>query len=298
MLQKIIAFFMSIISFFMSLFGIGGGKNAKSYRFMNEHYGSDTRQVMDLYIPKNTEDGSCGLILYIHGGAWIAGNKDDAFNADTFKYISEDLGMAAAAISYRYISETVNLNDIMDDIDLALTAIKAKGAENGVNINRVMLTGSSAGGHLSMLYAYSRKDTAPITPSCVVSYCGPTNLADENFYYNNNMGNTDFICKLMSFACGYTFTEVGDENALPYLAKVSPLTYVNKDTVPTAFGHGMKDTTVPYSNAVALENAFKEYGVKYDFVTYPNSEHSLTDDPDSAKLMGDLTYQYAMEYVK
>lgn len=298
MWEKIVAFFMSIIAFLASLFGIGGDKNAKSYHFMNESYGSNERQTMNLYVPKKTDDGTCGLILYIHGGAWIAGNKEDYFDKKTFNYISDDLGMAAATISYRYISETTDLNDIMDDIDLALKAIKTKGEEKGININRVMLTGTSAGAHLSMLYAYSRKDSAPITPSCVVSYCGPTNLADENFYYNNDMGNTDFMCQLMSCACGYQFTEVGDENALPYLEKVSPLTYVDANTVPTAFAHGLKDTTVPYSNATALEAALKANGVTYDFVTYPNSSHSLTDDPDCTKMMNDLMYNYAMAYVK
>lgn len=298
MWQKIVSFFMTIIAFFASLFGISTDKYAKSYHYMNEKYGTDTRQSMNLYIPKDTDNGTCGLILFIHGGAWIAGNKEDAFDKKTFNYISDDLKIAAASISYRYISETTSLNDIMDDIDLALKAIKEKGEEKGIKINRVMLTGPSAGAHLSMLYAYSRKDTAPITPSCVVSYCGPTNLADKNFYYGNDMGSTDFMCQLMSCACGYQFTEVGDENALPYLEKVSPLTYVNSNTVPTAFAHGLKDTTVPYSNATALENAFKQYGVKYDFVTYPNSSHSLTDDPDCKKQMDDLMYNYAMAYVK
>lgn len=297
MWQKIVSFFMTIIAFFASLFGIGGNKNAKSWHYMNEKYGTEQRQVLDLYIPKNN-DGSCGLILFIHGGAWIAGDKSDAYSEDTFKYISDDLGMAAATINYRYISETTDVNDILDDIDAALKTIKAKGAENNVDINRVMLTGTSAGAHLSLLYAYARKSTAPITPTCVVSYCAPTNLADPNFYYNNNMGDTAFICQLMSAACGYTFTESTFSEAIPYLNSVSPLSYVSSDTVPTAMAHGTKDDTVPYSNATALDAKLTEFGVKHDFVTYPNSNHSLTNDPDCQQQMNDLMYNYAMAYVK
>ncbi len=298
MWERIVAFFMAIIAFFASLFGIGGNKNAKSWQYMNEKYGENERQVLDMYIPKNVTDGRCGLVLMIHGGAWIAGDKS-SFGTDALKYISDDLGIAAARINYRYINETTDLNDLMDDIDAAVNTIKAKGAEHDINIDKALLTGSSAGAHLSLLYAYSRKDTAAVTPACVVSFCGPTNLADRNFYYNNNMGSADYISQLMSCAAGYSFhIDNNFDEAVPYLDKVSPLTYVNASTVPTAIGHGAKDTTVPYSNAVDLDAKLTEYGVKHDFVTYPNSDHDLANDPECAKQMNDLMYSYAMAYIK
>ncbi|MGN0469243.1 MAG: alpha/beta hydrolase fold domain-containing protein [Acutalibacteraceae bacterium] len=297
MLQKIISFFMAIFAFFASLLGIGGKTSDKSYIYLNEKYGSETRQVYDLYIPKNVTDSRCGLILMIHGGAWISGDKK-SYTEETLKYVSESLGMAAATMNYRYISETTDINDILDDIESVLASIKAKGSENGITIDKVMLTGSSAGAHLSMLYAYSRKDTAPIAPTCVVSFCGPTNLADKNFYYGNSMGDTATVCQLMSYACGYTFDENTFDSAAESLAKVSPVTYVDSDTVPTAFAHGMKDTTVPYSNALELKAKFDEYGIKYDFVSFPNSNHSLADDPDCSSQMNTLMFEYAAAYVK
>ena len=178
--SKIIAFFMAIIAFFANLFGISipgvtEPADSGSYIYADAAYGDEERQILDLYIPKES-DGTIGLVLMIHGGAWIAGDKN-AYGADMLRYVSEDVGLAAAAINYRYLSETVNLHDIIDDIDLALQFIKEKGEENGVTIDKAMLTGTSAGAHLSLLYAYSMKDTAPITPACVVSYCGPTDLA-------------------------------------------------------------------------------------------------------------------------
>ncbi|MCM1544653.1 MAG: alpha/beta hydrolase [Ruminococcus sp.] len=296
MWQKIVSFFMAIFAFFASLFGIGGNKNDKSWVYMNEKYGVEERQTMNLYIPKNN-DGSCGLILMIHGGAWIEGSKE-SYPEDTLKYVSNDLGMAAAAINYRYISDTINVNDILDDIDAALKAIKAKGAENNVDINRVMLTGSSAGAHLSLLYAYSRKDTAPIKPTCVVSNCAPTNLADISFYYNNDLGDINYVCSLMSAACGYKFTESTFNDAVPYLNAVSPLSYVTSDSVPTVIAHGVKDTIVPYVSATDLDAKLTQAGVKHDFVTFPNSNHGLESDPDCSQKVNDLMYSYAMEYVK
>ena len=299
MLEKIIAFFMAIIAFFANLFGISipgvtEPADSGSYIYTDAAYGDEERQILDLYIPKES-DGTIGLALFIHGGAWIGGDKN-AYSANMLRYVSEDVGLAAAAINYRFLSETVNLHDIIDDIDLALQFIKEKGEENGVTIDKAMLTGSSAGAHLSLLYAYSMKDTAPITPACVVSYCGPTDLADINFYYNNGMGDTDFVCQVMSYACGKYFTMDTKDEAAAALAAVSPITYVDENTVPTVIAHGVKDDIVPFTNAEALDAKLTEYGVTHDFVIYPNSNHHLVDDPDCAQRADALLHQYAAAY--
>lgn len=299
MWEKIVAFFMSIIAFFTSLFSFGGA-DTDGYTFKNLAYGSHERQVMDLYLPEKN-DGEVGLVLFIHGGGWIEGNKDGY--KDALKVACNDLGYAAAAINYRYISETVDLHDVADDIDLALKKIKEKGSEKGININKVLLTGSSAGAHLSMFYAYSRKDTAPITPAAVVSNCGPTDLSDENFFYNkdlnvnNGLGDEEFVSLLFSYACGQKFTYAERAAAKEALLKVSPIYYVNASTVPTVINHGQKDNIVPYSNATAIVEKFKEYGVKYDFNSYPNSNHSLSDDEANIDIADDLLIEYVKTYL-
>lgn len=297
MWEKIIAFFMSIVAFFASLFGFSLN-NCNIYNDLA--YGTHERQIMDLYLPKES-DGEVGLVLFIHGGAWTAGNKDGY--KDALKTACNDLGYAAAAINYRYLSEDITLNDIADDIDMALAKIKQTGAENGININKVLLTGSSAGGHLSMFYAYSRKDTAPITPAAVVSNCGPTDLSDDNYFYNADLGvNSDLgsfetIANLFSYACGQSFTYETRESAKQALLEVSPITYVDENSVPTVINHGKKDTVVPFSNATALAQKLEQYGVVYDFNIYPNSNHGLSDDKENAKIADELLYKYLETYL-
>ena len=75
MWEKIVAFFMSIIAFFSSLFGFGGTDANTDYVFKNLSYGSHKRQVLDLRIPENS-DGEVGLVLIIHGGGWISRDKE------------------------------------------------------------------------------------------------------------------------------------------------------------------------------------------------------------------------------
>ncbi len=299
MFDRIIAFITAVIFSVLNFLGLGGVfggiDSSDAYVFANMTYGSHERQVLDLAIPKDN-DGEVGLILFIHGGGWVAGDKD--IYKVALGYCANSLGIAAAALNYRYINENTDVHDIADDIDAALSAIKEKGENKGVNINKVLLTGSSAGAHLSMFYAYSRNDTAPITPTAVCSYCGPTDLYDDNFYYGNNLGDTDFMCKLLSYACGETFSIENKDNAKEALYKASPVAYVNENTVPTILCHGEKDITVPYSNALSIVEKFEQYGVEYEFISYPNSDHGLANDPDCAKRADDLLYEYVMKYVK
>lgn len=298
MLKKIFSFFMAIFAFFASLFGIDTGKNSKSIAYTNLKYGTEERQILDLYVPKSASGESCGLVLFIHGGAWVSGDKS-SYGKDTLKDISDNMGIAAASMNYRYIDDNVSVLDIMDDIDAALKAIKIIGNENDISINRAMLSGFSAGAHLSLLYGYSHISDSPIKIKCVVSYSGPTNLADPNFYSENSaLGDQGFVFDLMSKACGYKFTKESFGKAAPALAKASPLTYVSASCPATIIAHGKRDSIVPYSNAVSLDAALSAVGVRHDFVSFPNSDHDLAKDSDCKKQTENLVLVYATEYLK
>ena len=307
MLEKITAFFMSIIAFFMSLFGLGGGSNnpetptlpsdANYAQYLDLSYGNHERQVLDLCIPKNAT-GDLGLVLFIHGGAWIAGEKDSYLNGTIAA--SEYYNLAGAAINYHYISDSVHMDTLMNDIDLALSKIKEVGAEKGVNINKVLLMGDSAGAYMSLLYAYSKADSAPVKPVAVISNSGPTDFADENFYVNNALGNSEVMSELFSKASGVKFTY--NQRHLPEvqtaLQKYSPLYYVNENTVPTIINHGDSDTIVPYSNAVSLDAKLTEYGVTHYFNTYKNADHGLGGDKEASNRADAYMVEFLNTYLK
>lgn len=298
MWSKITAFFLSIIMFFASLFGLTPKFNAIVYTDLS--YGENERHVMDLYLPSEN-DGEVGLVLFIHGGAWIAGDKSGY--DDEIEDVCQELGYAAASVNYRYLSEDISIHNIADDIDLALKKIKEIAAENGIAVNKVLLTGMSAGAHLALFYAYSRKSTAPITPVAVVSDCGPTDLSDDNYYFNSDLGlksdlgSIESIANLLSLACGQNFTYETRGEAKQALLEASPIYYVSKDTVPTVINHGKMDTIVPYSNAAALAKKLDDFGIEHVLNSYPNSNHGLSDDPDNDKIANELFTEYTQKYL-
>ncbi len=299
MWDKITSFFLAIILFFCNLFGIDYKgeiftETANSYHYQNMEYGNHERQKLDLYIPKNS-DSEVGLVLMIHGGAWVAGDKSGY--ADYIKSWA-DKGYAAASINYRYLAYDVSFDDILDDMDNAIKAIKEAGTKHGVNINKMLLSGHSAGGHLAMLYPYARGEASLIEPVAIANYCGPTDLLDPNFHNGNA---TDALKELYRQIASLVY---GEELSLDkaYLAnellkKASPLYYVNENTIPTIINHGVVDDTVPYSNALSLQAKFIECNVTHIMNTYPNSGHGLNNDPEAQAKADEYFAQYVETYL-
>ena len=241
---------------------------------------TQSRQSPLIQIATRSKISHCGVVVMKNGKPYA------------------NLGVATASLNYRYVSDEVDLLDILDDIDGALAEIKKKGNEVGVNINRVLLTGDSAGGHLSLLYAYARKNTAPVTPVAVISNSGPTDLYDDNFYQNNALGDEAVISDLMSKCCGQRFTFDTKDNARDALYSVSPIAYVSADSVPTVINHGNADTIVPFSNAQTLDALLTQYGVEHVLNVYNGADHDLGKDDAAKKRADELLFGYIDRFLR
>ena len=305
MLQKLVAFFMSVFTFFLSLFGFGGtptepeptpGPVTEPFVYLSENtlsYGENADQNLDLFFPAG-KTGDVGLVLFLHGGAWVTGTKE-TYLPEAMQWQSR--GYVTATMNYRYLGNGVLPSDELDDITAALRAIKAAAAQKGVVVSRTVLVGSSSGAHLALLYAYTRQNEAPIAPVAVISSSAPTDFTDPAFIRSGagellagSIGvNTDTLAALMESGIAQAF--------VPALTRLSPAKQVTKATVPTLFAHGQQDNIVPYSNAVSLDTALTQNGVKHDFVSYPNSGHALLNDPDCALQFRTLTAQYIAMYL-
>ncbi len=288
MSARIRAFFMLIAAFFHILFAGYGRYLPHNRIFLDRPYAGsrDVRQTFDLVFPKNAS-GSTGLILCIHGGGWVEGSKDEY--TKTIMQVSEERGFAAACMNYRYVSETVGFDDVLDDVSSALAAIRETGEAYGVDFDRVLLTGISAGGHISLLYACTRQDTAPVKPVCVVELCGPTDF-ENGFYYSdensvNHAVGPEYFRNIISNGVRYDIDPDDLDAARPALRQYSPINFIDENTVPIVFGHGEQDTIVPYGNAADLDARLTACGVEHTFVSFPNSGHGCEDKESMSRIM-------------
>ena len=74
-IRRLVSFFVAFGTFFSLVFDGDGDVYFKNRVKINMVYGAGERQVLDLYLPRKAE-GDIGLILFLHGGAWIGGDKE------------------------------------------------------------------------------------------------------------------------------------------------------------------------------------------------------------------------------
>ncbi len=262
-------------------------------------YGSDERQTADLCLPDGAS-GDTGLVLFIHGGAWIAGGKE--YYRNDAARITEKCGFASAAMNYRYLSRRVCINDITDDITSALSALKDEAAKRGVNLRRVLFTGISAGAHLSLLYAYKYAGVSPIEPAAAVSLCAPADLADENFY-NGTLAEMPVrtAARLFAFCGGMRssdFLALSEEERAEFVRPFSPVCHVGESSVPTAIVQGKRDAVVPFTNSLSMAAALEKHGVPHQFIVFPEYGHELDKYPEAKEKTGSLLAEYAEKYLR
>lgn len=112
--------------------------------YANVAYGSDPRQVLDLW--QATGDGPRPLLVHIHGGGWTMGDKSRT-PADVKPYL--DRGISYASINYR-LTSTAILPAPVHDAARAIQFLRSRAAEWNLRSDRIVLTGGSAGACTSM----------------------------------------------------------------------------------------------------------------------------------------------------
>ena len=149
-------------------------------------YSKNERNYYDIYIPYSSlkrKNKKNGIILFIHGGAWVKGkNKDIEFLCSRYaKY-----GYITATMNYTLLRKEFkeyNIFRIIDEITACIDNIKTELKNEGFDENKLELAlgGISAGAHLSLLYGYSMKNS-PIPIKFIINIVGPLSL-EPDFWY-------------------------------------------------------------------------------------------------------------------
>jgi acetyl esterase/lipase len=115
-------------------------------------YGTDPVQTIDFWPAHNAPKAArrpAPLIMFVHGGAWSLGTKDNATGRAKIAHFTAR-GLAFATIGYRLVPGA-RVEDQAADLAQALAALLADADRLGVDRNRVLLMGHSAGAQLASL---------------------------------------------------------------------------------------------------------------------------------------------------
>ena len=108
------------------------------------------RNLLDIYQPQEPREGGFPVLLQVHGGAWMIGEKEQ--QAKPLMYHMAQRGWLCVAINYRLSPQAAFPAHIID-VKKAIAWIRDNIADYGGNPDFIAITGGSAGGHLSSLAA-------------------------------------------------------------------------------------------------------------------------------------------------
>ena len=233
---------------------------------------SGRAMLLNLYLPEKG-DKPLPLIIWIHGGAWKTGSKDNPSPA--LRFTAE--GYAVAHVGYR-LSQEAKFPAQIHDCKAAVRWLRANAAKYNLDSNKFAAWGGSAGGHLVALLGTSGgvaelegndndlKESSRV--QAVVDWFGPTDflhIGDAESDLQHNAPDSP-----ESKLIGGALLENKDA-----AAKASPITYVSKDTPPFLIMHGDRDRTVPFNQSELLYAALKKAGVDATFVPMKGAGHGF-----------------------
>jgi acetyl esterase/lipase len=264
--------------------------------------------TMDLYLPP---DGGPPkpVVVFIHGGAWRSRTARDGGAFRDFPAVLASVAArnyVVASVNYRFSGEA-RFPAAVQDVALAIRWLRMHSAHFGIDTNRFVAWGSSAGGQIAALLGTACGAPAfeppappaagsPLPSVCVqgvIDWYGLVDLESDG----RDLGKSavpDYVkaylgCELAQCPAGWA-------------RSASPFPYIDPKDPPFLIQHGAADITVSPSQSKRLYAALRAAGVPAELVIYPGVAHGFSKvpggGPDAAinKQALDKVFEYLDRY--
>lgn len=243
---------------------------------------------LDLYQARGGTDPKPTLV-YIHGGGWTNGSKESSA-LSVLPYL--EMGWSVVNVEYR-MADVAHAPAAVEDCRCALRWVYRNAEQYNLDVNRIVVTGNSAGGHLSLTtgmlpasagldrqcpgdrrrnWSTGNTSTAELKVAAIINWYGITDVVGLMHGQPGTSGN---------------FTEAwlgsGSDRAA-VAERVSPLTYVHSGQPPVLTIHGDADSIVPYDHAVRLHAALDGAGVANKLFTVAGGGHGGFSEADNVRI--------------
>lgn len=223
---------------------------------------------LDLHRPQGEKPP---LIVYVHGGGWRAGSKEDVPIVDLY-----DKGYAIASVNYR-LSTQAPFPGQVHDIKAAIRFLRGNAGKFQVNADKVVIIGSSAGGHLAALVGVTNgvkelegsvgenlEQSSDVQG--IVSYYGASDL--QTILSQSTPKGLEFRIPALKLLLGDT------PDKKPELARLaSPVAHLDKKDPPLLLIHGDADPQMPPQQSQELAKAYEVLGLPVTLIMLPGSLH-------------------------
>jgi acetyl esterase/lipase len=219
------------------------GRSVQAVRNIDYWGDGQRRHRLDIYRSRQAPTGGAPVMVYIHGGAWVMGEKREQGKPMMFELVAR--GWVCVAINYRLSPKATWPAEIVD-AKKAVAWVKANIAGYGGDPGFVAVSGGSAGGHLSALLALTADDRsfqpgfeeADASVDACVPFYGVMDLTGTD---EATIRNGPGLRELLETRVMKTTT-----TADPELFRAASPTYrVHANAPPFFVLHGQNDTLVP-----------------------------------------------------
>lgn len=217
------------------------------------------------------DDARAPVLIQVHGGAWITGSKEQQ-GAALMAHLAER-GWVSVALNYR-LSPNATWPDHIVDVKRAIAWVKAHIAEYGGDPDFVVISGGSAGGHLSSLAALTPgvAEFQPGFEDADTSVQAAVPLYGVYDFVNRDGSGRDDMESMLSRMVFKS--ELAD--ARDVWEQASPMSWVGPDAPPFFVIHGSNDSLAPAEQARSFSRMLREASDQpVVYAELPRAQHAF-----------------------
>lgn len=265
-------------------------------------YGEGEANKFDLYVPADGGKESYGLVVYLHAGGFTSGDKSG--DAEMLAWLCSK-GYVAAGINYTLRTDDNDKSVYSQSMEIkeAMPKVVKEAERLGYHIDKMAISGGSAGGTLAMLYAYRDASDSPVPVKMLFEAVGPSSFYRSDWGVYGLDQDTDESKKAAAGLFGIMLGKEIDVNILDtpqydeIIKPISAFMWVDENTVPSVIAYGAHDRVCPFKTSAHLVNALKENGVDYQYFEMPHSGHGLQNDDKIYEQYMNAVEEYLDKYM-
>lgn len=294
--RKVMFCFICILSFVVSLIGSALFKISHKPSWSKKYsvswnnsigtlhkdisYGDGEKNKFDMYFPADNTKQTYGLVVYIHAGGFTTGDKSD--DKEMLQWLCSK-GYVAVGVNYTLRdNDNPNASVYSQSIEIknSIPVIKETAEKMGYKLDKMAISGGSAGGTLALLYGYRDANTSPIPVKMIFEAVGPASFYPKDWSVYGLDKSPEAAAGLFSVMSGNNITKemIGTSEYEVAIKDISAYKWVNDKSVPTLCAYGVYDKVCPFDSSKHLINALKEHNVPHDYIEFPHSGHALQND--------------------
>lgn len=255
------------------------------YELLNLPYGTGKYNTYDMYLPLNIDlEKEYNVVLLLHGGSWQYGKKED------MEFICRKLrqdDLIAITMNYTLLTKedmTSNVNTMLDEITDCITNIDEYLTAHKIKTKNIAIGGYSAGAHLASLYCFSKPDESAIPIKFLIDAAGPVDFNDGMWEHTSlqSSGELDFAIYHLAAT---DVKNVPEEQKQKAIDKISPVYFINKQSVPVILAYGENDTVIGSQQLPSIMEKLDENNIEYEYINFGNYGHEIFKNEEQTKIL-------------